>query len=65
MRACLGTLFESLKYPHNAHAYTHTSLAAIDDIVNVNSYSLPMRMLAVVAALIVHGHVPAVCIGDG
>ncbi len=33
-----------------------------DDIVNVDSCSLPMRMLAVVAALIAHGHVPAVCV---
>ncbi len=40
-------------------------LQQIDDIVNVDSCFLPMRMLAVVAALIAHGHVPAVCIGEG
>ncbi len=36
----------------------------MDDIVNVDSCFFPLRMLAVVAATIAHGHVSAVCIGD-
>ncbi len=39
----------------NIYVLPHLAgLKQIDDIVNVDSYSLPMRMLAVVAALIEH-----------
>ncbi len=45
-------------FAHTTHIRTHSGDNV--QIVNVDSYSLPMRMLAVVAALIAHGHVPAV-----